>query len=81
MPRSSGAWVLGGSSSSKLARSIGDVSDVLAPLGPVLEHEPLEVGQRLRDGEAPRGGLQLGAEEVERDLVARPRTVGRAPPP
>ena len=47
----SGARGLEGSSS-KLARSIGDVSDVLAPLGALLEHEPLEVGERLGDGEA-----------------------------
>ena len=47
----SGAWVLGGSSSSKLARSIGNGTDVLVPLGPILEHEPLEVGERLGDRE------------------------------
>jgi hypothetical protein len=45
----SGAWVLEGSS--KLARSIGDDSDVLDPFRTLLEHEPLEVGERLRDGE------------------------------
>ena len=50
----SGAWVLGGCSSSKLARSIGNDPDVLVPLGPILEHEPLEMGERLRDGEPPR---------------------------
>ena len=46
----SGAWVLEGSS--KLARSIGNDSDVLDPFGALLEHEPLEVGERLRDREA-----------------------------
>ena len=72
----SGAWVLGGSSSSKLGRSIGNDPDVLVPFGPILEHEPLEVGERLGDGEPPRGGLQVRAEEVERELVARARAVG-----
>ena len=47
----SGAWVLRGSS--KLARSIGNDSDVLDAFGALLEHEPLEVGERLRDREAP----------------------------
>ena len=46
----SGAWVLEGSS--KLARSIGNGSDVLDAFGALLEHEPLEVGERLRDREA-----------------------------
>ena len=46
----SGAWVLEGSS--KLARSIGNHSDVLDAFGPLLEHEPLEVGERLRHREA-----------------------------
>ena len=47
----SGAWVLEGSS--KLARSIGNDSDVLDAFGALLEHEPLEVGERLRHREAP----------------------------
>ncbi len=65
MPRPPGeACVLEGSSS-KLARSIGNHPDVLAPFGTLLEDEPLEVGQRLRDREAPGCGLQLGAEEIE----------------
>ena len=68
--RSPGRAVLGGSSSSKLARSIGNASDVLAPRGPLLEDEALEVRERLGDGEAARGRLQVAAEEVERDLVA-----------
>jgi hypothetical protein len=46
----SGAWVLEGSS--KLARSIGNHSDVLDPFGPLLEHEPFEVGKRFRHREA-----------------------------
>ena len=46
----SGAWVLEGSS--KLARSIGNDSDVLGPFRALLEHEPLEVGERLGDREA-----------------------------
>ena len=51
-PVSPGAQVLGGRSSSKLARSIGNGSDVLDAFGALLEHEPLEVGERLRDREA-----------------------------
>ncbi len=45
----SGARALEGSSS-KLARSIGNDSDVLAPLRALFEDEPLEMGQRLGDG-------------------------------
>ena len=51
-PVSPEAQVLGGSSSSKLARSIGNTSDVLAPFRPLLEHEALEVRERLGDRKA-----------------------------
>ena len=47
----SGAWVLEGSS--KLARSIGNHSDILDAFRTLLEHEALEVGERLGDREAP----------------------------
>ena len=76
----SGAWVLEGSS--KLARSIGNGPAVVpAPFGALLEDEPLEVRERLGDGEAPGCGLQVGAEEVERDLVARARSDRRGSTP
>ena len=42
---------------------------------PPSSDEPLEVGQRLRDREAPRRRLQVVAEERERDLVSAPRLV------
>src|SRR5512132_221483 len=55
--------------------SIGDASAVLVPPRAALRDETLEVGQRLRDREPPRGGLQVVAEEGERDLVSGPRLV------
>ena len=51
-PVSPEAQVLGGSSSSKLARSIGNTPDVLAPFRPLLEHEALEMRKRLGDRKA-----------------------------
>ena len=47
-----------------------------------LAHEALEVRERLGDREPPGGGLQVVAEERERDLVAGARVVaerGRRP--
>jgi hypothetical protein len=43
--------------------------------GASLECEPLEVRERFGDCEAPRGRLEIVAEEGEGDLVAAPRLV------
>ena len=55
------------------AGSISDPPVVLDPAGASLQHEPLEVGQGLRDREAPGRRLQVVAEEWERDVVAAQR--------
>ena len=53
-----------------LGGSIGDGSAVLVPAGATFENEPLQVRQRLGDGEATGTRLQVVSEERERDRVA-----------
>ena len=69
----SGARVLGGCSSSKLRLSIGESPVVLVAPRAALADEALQVRQRLGDREPARRRVELGAEERERDLVARAR--------
>ena len=73
-PVSPEAQVLGGSSSSKLARSIGNHPDVLAPFRPLLDHEALQMRSVSATAKRREAGL-IGAEEVERSrsrCAARP---------
>ena len=61
-----------------LRGSIGDAGDVpvrlqLVPFGPAVPDEPLEVGERLGDGESARRRPQIVAEQRERHLVRRAR--------
>ena len=51
-----------------LRGSIGDADDISAALlvvtlGPAVTHQPLEMGQRLGDGEPTRAGPEIVAEE------------------
>ncbi len=71
-----GAHVLDGCSSTRLRRSIGHAPVVLGARRAAEHDEPLEVRERLGDGEAALDRRQLPAEDRVRDLVAAARLVG-----
>jgi hypothetical protein len=50
---------------------------VPAARGPAVADEPFQVGKRLGDREAPLGRAEVGAEEVEGDLVGRAQLVSQ----